>query len=87
MLAYPGARPATDESMPAGLWGKRLPMASQKDVRAIALSLPGVCEEAGRFAFSLEHGGKQHGIVWSWKERLHPRKPKVPRDGRGPASG
>ena len=55
-------------------------MASQKDVRAIALSLPGVSEEEGRFAFSLEHGGKQHGIVWAWRERIHPRKPKVPRD-------
>jgi hypothetical protein len=45
-------------------------MASQKDVRRIALSLPGVREGEGRFAFSVENKGKLKGFVWSWAERV-----------------
>ena len=55
-------------------------MASQEDVRRIALSLPGVREGEGRFAFSIEHKGKPKGFVWSWMERVHPKKPRVERN-------
>jgi len=54
-------------------------MADQGDVRRIALSLPGVREELGRFAFSVENKGKQKGFAWVWYERVQPRKPRVPR--------
>jgi len=54
-------------------------MANQKDVRRIALSLPGTREETGRFAFSVENKGKHKGFVWVWLERIEPRKPRVPR--------
>jgi hypothetical protein len=54
-------------------------MANQADVRRIALSLPGVGESEGRFAFSVENKGKPKGFVWSWAERVHPKKPRVPR--------
>jgi hypothetical protein len=53
-------------------------MATQADVRRIALSLPGAEQESGRFAFSLRRNGKLKGFVWSWRQRVHPRKPKVP---------
>jgi hypothetical protein len=53
-------------------------VASQEDVRRIALSLPGVREASERFAFSVESGGKQKGFVWVWMERTHPKKPRVP---------
>ncbi len=53
-------------------------MASQADVRRIALALPSVCEEDGRFAFSVEHAGKRKGFVWVWLERLAPKQPRVP---------
>jgi hypothetical protein len=53
-------------------------MASQDDVRRIALSLPGTREEAGRFAFSVENKGKDKAFVWSWLERVEPRKARVP---------
>lgn len=54
-------------------------MADQDDVRRIALSLPGACEEEGRFAFSVENKGKQRGFAWAWLERVEPKKARVPR--------
>ena len=53
-------------------------MATQADVRRIALSLPGTEEAAGRFAFSVRNKGKSKGFVWVWMERVTPRKPRVP---------
>lgn len=53
-------------------------MAGQNDVRRIALSLPGVREEKGRFAFGVEHKGKLKGFAWVWLERLEAKKARVP---------
>jgi hypothetical protein len=53
-------------------------MATHADVRRIALSLPGVVEGVDGFAFSVEHKGKWRGFVWDWKERIHPKKARVP---------
>jgi hypothetical protein len=49
-------------------------MASQEDVRRIALSLPETREDNERFGFSV--GGK--GFAWAWNERVHPKRPRVP---------
>jgi hypothetical protein len=54
-------------------------MADQRDVRRIALSLPGAIEAESRFAFSVENKGKQKGFVWVWLERIKLGKPRVPR--------
>ncbi len=56
-------------------------MASQSDVRRIALSLPEVVEETDRFAFSVVVKGKRKGIAWVWQERIDPRKARVPNPG------
>lgn len=53
-------------------------MATQADVREIALSLPGVEQEPGRFAFSIRSGGKFKNVAWVWLERIHPKKARVP---------
>ena len=53
-------------------------MATQADVRRIALSLPEVEKAAERFAFSVRNKGKLKGFVWVWMERIHPKKPRVP---------
>lgn len=53
-------------------------MASQDDVRRIAMALPGVIASKERFAFSVDHKGKAKGFVWVWQERIHPKKPRVP---------
>jgi hypothetical protein len=53
-------------------------MATQADVRRIALALPDVEETAGRFAFSVMNKGKAKGFVWVWMERTIPKKPRVP---------
>jgi hypothetical protein len=54
-------------------------MVDRADVRRIALSLPGTSEGDGHFAFSVKSGSKVKGFAWAWMERVHPRKPRVPR--------
>jgi hypothetical protein len=49
-------------------------MASQDDVRRIALSLPEATEDAHRFGFSV--AGK--GFAWAWNERIQPNRARVP---------
>jgi hypothetical protein len=53
-------------------------MATQADVRRIALSLPDTEEAEGRFAFSVLVKGKSKGFAWAWMERVVPKKPRVP---------
>jgi hypothetical protein len=53
-------------------------MATQADVRRIALSLPAANEATDRFAFSVPNKGKLKGFVWVWMERVVPKKPRVP---------
>jgi hypothetical protein len=55
-------------------------MPGQDDVRRISLSLPGATEGTDGFGFSVENKGKHRGFVWSWKERVEPKKPRVARD-------
>lgn len=52
-------------------------MASQADVRRIALSLPGAVEGDGHFAFAVPNQGKAKGFAWVWMERVVPKKPRV----------
>lgn len=56
-------------------------MATQAEVRRIALALPDVEEAAGDFAFSVSVKGKPKGFAWVWKERVDPKKPRVPNPG------
>lgn len=56
-------------------------MASQDDVRRIALALPGVVEGTDRFEFSVLNRGKWKGLAWIWSERVEPKKPRIPRPG------
>lgn len=53
-------------------------MATQSDVRRIALSLPETREEEGRFAFSVRAGARYKAFAWVWMQRIDPRKPRVP---------
>jgi len=53
-------------------------MATQDDVRRIAMALPDVSGSDDRFAFSVRNKGKEKGIAWVWMERIHPKKARVP---------
>jgi len=53
-------------------------MASQNDVRRIALSLPETIQEETGFAFAVPNKGRQKGFAWVWQERIQPKKPRVP---------
>jgi hypothetical protein len=55
-------------------------MADQEDVRRIALALPETDESDEGFAFSVRNKGKDKGFVWSWKERVQPKQPRVARE-------
>jgi hypothetical protein len=54
-------------------------MATQADVRTIALSLPETREEEGRFAFAVRNGAKYKGFAWVWMQRVEPGTARVPR--------
>ncbi len=54
-------------------------MASQDDVRRIALGLPETVEVEDRFGFSVLDKGKPKQFAWAWNERVEPKKPRVPR--------
>ena len=49
-------------------------MATQEDVRRIALSLPEVTEGPDELRFSVD--GRP--FAWRWQERIHPKKARVP---------
>jgi hypothetical protein len=53
-------------------------MATQADVRRIALSLPATEQVPGRFAFAVRSKGKLKSFAWVWMERVAPKKPRVP---------
>lgn len=56
-------------------------MATFDQLRAIALSFPGVVEgdgSSGQRAFGLPVKGKSKGICWEWMERVDPKKPRIP---------
>ena len=56
-------------------------MATLDDVRKICAKLPGAVEGEGRFGFSVEDKGKAKGFVWSWAERVDPKKARIPNNG------
>ena len=56
-------------------------MATQGDVRRIALSFPETEEAQDRFAFSVRAKGKSKGFAWVWMERVEPKKPRVANPG------
>ena len=53
-------------------------MATQADVRRIAMSLPGAQEGKDRFAFFVMDKGKPKGFAWVWLDRPEPKKARVP---------
>ncbi len=53
-------------------------MATQEDVRRIALSLPEASQGETGFGFGVMNKGKHKGFAWVWQERVDPKKAKVP---------
>ncbi|MFL5409459.1 MAG: MmcQ/YjbR family DNA-binding protein [Myxococcales bacterium] len=53
-------------------------MATLADVRRIALSFPETEEGKDPFAFGVRNKAKVKGFAWTWKERVDPKKPRVP---------
>jgi hypothetical protein len=53
-------------------------MATPADVRRIALSLPDTAEATDDFAFTVLVKGEAKRFAWCWKERIDPKKARVP---------
>lgn len=66
---------------PRDITPARLSMATQADVRRIAMKLPGTVESTDRFAFEVPQKGKLKGFAWVWMERVVPKKPRVANQG------
>jgi hypothetical protein len=49
-------------------------VATREDLRRIALALPGTATDNDGFSYTV--AGK--AIVWTWLERIHPKKARVP---------
>ncbi len=53
-------------------------MATKADAIRIARALPGSEINEEQFAFAVMNKGKLKGYAWVWKERVHPKKSRVP---------
>jgi hypothetical protein len=53
-------------------------MATQADVRRIAMALPGAMEGEDNFGFSVRNKNKDKGFAWVWRERVDPKKARIP---------
>jgi hypothetical protein len=56
-------------------------MATQADVRRIAMKLPHVEAATQGIAFSVPNKGKAKGFVWLWMERVNPKRPRIANAG------
>jgi hypothetical protein len=56
----------------------QIQMAGPEDVRRIALSFNGAIDESASDRLAFAVSGKK-GFAWTWLERVHPNKPRVPR--------
>lgn len=56
-------------------------MVTHNDIRAICHKLPGAVEGQDRFGFSVLVKDRYKGFVWTWAERVDPKKAKVINDG------
>ena len=64
----------------SALRGTLIYMATQDDVRRIAMALQDSVEGEDRFSFGVPVKGKFKGYVWAWLERIDPKKARVPSD-------
>lgn len=53
-------------------------MATEADVRRLALALPDSAEATDDFAFVVMAHDESRRFAWCWKERIHPKKARVP---------
>jgi len=53
-------------------------MASVRDLRRLALSMPGALEIRAGMAFAVRNGEKEKAFTWVWQERVDPKKPRRP---------
>ena len=52
-------------------------MATHALLKRIAMELPDVTDSERPLAYFVKVGGAEKQFVWSWKERIDPKKPRV----------
>lgn len=56
-------------------------MATLADVRRLAEALPGVEGSNDGLVFAVRRGATAKGFVWAWRERVAPKRARVPNPG------
>ncbi len=56
-------------------------MTTVADVRRVATALPDVEVSADALVFAVRRGTKARGFAWAWRERVAPKRPRVPNPG------
>jgi hypothetical protein len=56
-------------------------VATLTDVRRVAAALPDVEASDDGLAFGVRRGAKAKGFAWAWRERVHPKRARVPNPG------
>jgi hypothetical protein len=51
-------------------------MATHEDVRRIVAALPGTARDGG--SYTVRRGAKDKPLAWPWRERVDPKKARVP---------
>jgi hypothetical protein len=55
-------------------------MTTHEELREICRKLPGATEGGPPFSYGVDVKGKHRGFIWTWNERVHPKKPKEPNE-------
>ena len=55
-------------------------MVTHDEIRAICAQLPGAIESGPPVGFGVASKGKVRGFLWTWLERVHPKKARVPNE-------
>ena len=53
-------------------------MVTSAELADLVKVFPGVVEGDNELSFGVQLGEKVLGLSWPWRERVHPKKPKVP---------
>lgn len=55
-------------------------MVTRAQLHALAMRLPGTVAATDGIAYGVPSKSRAGGFAWSWKERVHPKQPRLPND-------
>lgn len=55
-------------------------MVTRAQLHALAMRLPGTVAASDGIAYGVPSKARAGGFAWSWKERVHPKQPRLPNE-------